>query len=140
MRSLGLAGSGKPKVRAGDMERALALITELGGDKKSREYLADLVAAEAEADKARTVAEAAAAEAKRRDATAREAEDRARSQRDALATETAEAERRLTAERTELARENVLAKELEEAVDAKLSDLTHREEAIRRAFIAYEGG
>lgn len=140
MTGIRLGGGAGPRVRPGDYERALALITELGGDKKTRAYLAELVAASAVNEKARTEAEAAVAEAKERDATAREAEASARSQREALAAETMTADSRLTAERAELATERDRLEDLARDLDAKVLDLRLRESAIQRAFAAYNEG
>ncbi len=139
MNSLGQAGSSKPRVRPGDYERALALITELGGDKKSRQYLADLVAASAAHEKARTVGEAATADASRRETAAMQAEDAARSQREALATETAKTSEELKRDRAENGRECQRLQELAKDLDAKVLDLRLRESAIQRAFAAYQG-
>ena len=87
---------------------------------------------------ARAGAEAAAAEAARREAAATAAEDAARAGREALAAETAEADKRLTAERGKLSRDRrKLTKWLKE-LDAQPGDLTIRQEALRRAFAAYE--
>ena len=137
---IGLAGSGKPKVRPGDYERALALIVEVGGDKSTRAYLSELAAAEATHDKARTEAEAAAALAKRREATAREAEAAARDQREALRAETITTEARLSAQRSELATERQRLGEWGKELDAKDSDMTLREASLKRAFDAYNEG
>ena len=139
MKSIGQAGSAMPRTKPGDYERALALIVEVGGDKSTKAYLTELVAASAVHDKARGEAEAAAAEAKRRDAVAREAEASARSQREALATETAETDRRLTADRAHLANERQRLEELATELEGKDSDMKMREAALRRAFDAYQG-
>ena len=105
MTGMGLVGSARPKARAGDFECALALMVEVGGDKQTRKYLEELVAAEATYVESRERATAATAEAERREAAALETEADARSQRTSLATETAETDRRLTAGRQELAAE-----------------------------------
>ena len=65
-----LVGNARPKVRAGDYERCMALIVEFGGDKKTKAYLEELVASSAINDKARDDADAMVAEARRRDALA----------------------------------------------------------------------
>ena len=134
MNNLGQAGSARPKVRPGDFERAWALIVETGGDKATKAYLKELVAASAVHDKAREDAEAAAVEAKGRDATARQAEDAARSQREALATETANA-------REELGRREVAVGGRETAVAAlELTQETLEADLSRRAQLLREAG
>lgn len=133
MKSLGQAGSAKPRVRPGDMERALALITELGGDKKSREYLADLVAAEAEADKARTVAEAAIVKAKQRESEAQAAEADAIRARQALADESAKARDELGKRETAVAERERVAGEVKHSQEARDKELQRREDHLRKA-------
>ena len=135
----GLSGSALPRHRPGDYERALALVAGLGNDKAVKAKLGELRDAEAANNVAKENAEVAVAEAKRREGLAREAETDARSQRTAFATETAESDRRLTAERQELAGERRRLGEWDEELERKDSELTTREDALRRAFRAYEG-
>ena len=140
MTALGMGGSAKPKPRPGDMERGYQFNVSVNGDLKTREYLKELVTAQAAHDKARVAAEAAEADAKDRDAGARQAEDNARSQRAALATATEEADKRIRAERAELATERQRLTELSDNLKVSAVDLTEREAALRRAFDAYNEG
>ena len=140
MMGVGKTGSGKPQPRPGDFERAWEVIVAAGGDKKTKEYLGELVAASAVHDKARTDAEAATAKASRRETAAMAAEASARSEREALDTQTTEADSRLNAERAEVARERDRLEDLGEGLEAKRLDLQLREAALRRAFSAYNEG
>ena len=140
MKTLGMASSGRPKVRPGGFDSALEVIVAVRGDEGTRDYLTELVAATAAHDLAREGYEFAKAEASRRETVALEAEATARSQREALATETAETDSRLSAERAELKTERERLEELGERLESKRLDLTHREEALHRAFAAYNEG
>ena len=133
----GLGGSARPKPKAGDYERALALITELGGDKHTKAYLSELVTATATYDAARTAAETAEQTAATREQLAHEAEMDAKSQRAALATETEQTDTRLrvTRIRQETEGERLLA--MANDLKAKRLELETREAALRRAFDAY---
>ena len=139
MKSLGQVGSGKPTVRAGGFDSALEVIVAVRGDEGTRDYLAELVAATAAHDQAREGYEFAKAEASRRETAAMDAEAEARSQREALAAETMTIDSRLSAERAELKTERQRLEELGERLESKRLDLTLREEALRRAFDAYQG-
>ena len=134
-----MGGSARPKVKAGDYERALALIAELGGDKVTRKYLEEIVAASAAHVEAREEAEAAGRIALRREEVAREAEADARSQREALATETTRSETRLSALRGELTRERERLEPWATELEEKQTDINLREGALKRAFHAYNG-
>ena len=140
MRGLGLASSGRPKVRPGGFDSALEVIVAVRGDESTREYLTELVAATAAHDKAREGYEFAKAEASRRETVAMDAEAEARSQREALAAETMTIDSRLSAERAELKTERERLEELGERLESKRLDLTLREAAIQRAFAAYNEG
>ena len=140
MKTLGMASSGRPKVRPGGFDSALEVIVAVRGDKATRSYLTELVDATAAHDKAREGYEFAKAEASRRETVALEAEATARSQREALATETAETASRLSAERAELKTERQRLGELGERLETKRLDLQLRESAIGRAFAAFTQG
>ena len=139
MKALGQSASGRPLAKSGDYERALALIVEIGGDKQTREYLNELVAASAAHDEAREAAELATAEAKKCDAGAREAEDRARSERETLTAETADIQRQLARQRAEIERDRQLNAERARELDLLAAQLTPREAALKRAFAGYTG-
>ena len=140
MKSLGQAGSARPKVHPGGFDSALEVIVAVRGDEGTRDYLTELVAATAAHDQAREGYEFAKAEASRRETVALEAEATARSQREALATETAETASRLSAERAELKTERQRLGELGERLETKRLDLQLRESAIGRAFAAFTQG
>ncbi len=130
----------RPKTRPGDYERALELVASLGGDLKTKKYLAEMQQATLVHDKARAESEAATAAAKLEVSAAREAEDRTRLEREALATETKETEGRLRSQRSELQVERLRLEEWDRALAAKELDFEPREAALRRAFDAYHGG
>ncbi len=136
MTGLGQPGRARPKTRPGDYERALALIVEVGGDKQTRAYLAELVDATAAHDQARDDAQATAAAATKRDQMAREAEADATRARQALADETAAARAELGQREVAVAdREHVAdTREVEQA--ARDKELARREDLLREAGVA----
>lgn len=139
MSGVGMGGSARPKARAGDFERAWEVIVAAGGDKQTRDYLKELVAAEATYVESRERATSATSEAERREGLAREAEADARSQRTCLATETEETDARFNAERQELAGERRRLGEWDEKLKVQDAGLKQREDALKTAFRAYEG-
>ena len=139
MSGMGLVGSARPKARAGDFERALALMVEVGGDKQTRKYLEELVAAEATYVESRERATAATAEAERREAAALEAEETARSDLAELAAHQAAYDTCTRNERATLEAERRRLDDLAKKLDDEGIDLNRREAALRTAFDAYQG-
>ena len=133
MKALGQAGSAKPRVRPGDFERAWSLIVAVDADKKKKTYLADLVAAEAAADKARSEAEGVTAKAKQRESEAQTAEADAIRARQALADETAKARDELGKRETDIAERERVAGEVEKSQEMRDADLKRREDHLRGA-------
>ena len=86
-----LKTGGMPRVKPGDYERALALMVELGGDKQTRAYLEELVAATKASEQASADATAAMDEATKRSKLASAAEADATVARQKLADDTAKA-------------------------------------------------
>ena len=80
MRGVGQTGMAMPRARAGDYEKALALMAATGADKDTKAYLTELRDATVRSEAAREAAETATAEAKRSEGLARGAEADARSQ------------------------------------------------------------
>ena len=134
-----MSGSARPKARAGDFERAWEVIVAAGGDKQTRDYLKELVAAEATYVESRERATAATAEAERREAAALETEETARSDLAELAAQQAAYDTRTRNERATLDAERRRLDELAKRLDDEGADLNRREAALRTAFDAYQG-
>ena len=140
MRTLGQAGSGKPRGKDSVMDMAHALIAVAVDPKGTKARLLTLEEATAESVGVRDEAAATVAEASKRETAAMAAEASARSQREALAAETLTIESRLSAERTELATERQRLSEWASELEGKDSDINLREGALRRAFDAFNEG
>ena len=136
MTGLGLGGSARPRTKPGDFERAWEVITSADGDKKTKAYLAELVAAQASHDAAREKAEAAAAEAARREIEAAKAEQDARSARAALSTATEAARNEVGRREVAVAERERLATEHEQSQDTRAEELAQREGHLREAGVA----
>ena len=139
MMGVGQTGSALPRAKAGDYDRALALVAGLGDDKAVKAKLTELRDASLAHDKAREEAEAAALEAKRRDAMAQDAEDGARSELAELAGHKAAFDAQTRNERATLDAERQRLDEIAKQYDAEGADLNQREAALKRAFDAYTG-
>ncbi len=133
MKSLGMTGSAPRKVKPGDFERALALMVEVGGDKGTKAYLAELVDAQAAHDKARADAEGAMAQAKQRESEAQKAEADATRARQAQVDETAKARDELGRREKAVSEREALAADVEAAQDVRDKELASREGHLREA-------
>ncbi len=133
MKSLGMTGSAPRKVKPGDFERALALMVEVGGDKGTKAYLAELVDAQAAHDKARADAEGAMAQAKQRESEAQKAEADATRARQAQVDETAKARDELGKREKAVVEREALAADVEAAQDVRDKELASREGHLREA-------
>ncbi len=133
MKSLGMTGSAPRKVKPGDFERALALMVEVGGDKGTKAYLAELVDAQAAHDKARADAEGAMAQAEQREIAAQAAERDATRARQAQIDETAKARDELGTRERAVAEREALAADVEAAQDTRDKELASREGHLREA-------
>ena len=136
MGGLGHPGRAMPKVRPGDHERALALISALNGDKETREYLKELVGAQAAHDKARDTAQAAESAAAKRESEAQAAEAAAVRARQALADETDKARTELGRRETAVTERERVITETEASQTARAEDLARREAHLREAGVA----
>lgn len=134
-----MGGSALPRTKAGDYERALALVAGLGNDKAVKAKLTELKDAQAAHDAAREKAEGAIAESKQREAAALEAEEDARSDLAELAALKAAHDTGIRNERATLDAERRRLGEWDEDLKAQDADLKQRESAIQRAFDAYTG-
>ena len=133
MKAVGQAGSWKPRVRPGDFERALALMVEVGGDKGTRTYLSELVAASAAQDKAREEAEAATAKAKQRESEAQAAEAKAARARQALADQSAAAQAALAKREAAVSKREASADSRDTALFTQKRDIDRRVKLLTEA-------
>ncbi len=131
MKSLGMAST-VPKARAGDFERALALLVALDSN-KTKGYLAELVEAAAAHDAAHTAAEAAAEKAKKRARAAQEAEAAATVSRQALADQSEKSKAEIGRRETAVVAREAMATEVEAAQDTRDKELAEREAHLRKA-------
>ena len=136
MKSVGQTGSSKPRTRPGDFERAWEVIVFAGGDLKTREYLKELVAAQAAYDKAGDDAQAAESAAAKREGEAQAAEAKAIRERQKLADETATATAALGKREKGVTERERLATEAEQSQTARDEDLARREGLLREAGVA----
>ena len=139
MTGLGMGGSALPRTKAGDYERALALVAGLGNDKAVKAKLIELRNAEAANNVARENAEGAIAESKQREAAALEAEEGARSDLAELVALKVAHDAGIRNERATLDAERRRLDEQATALDAEQADLSRREASIRAAFDVYTG-
>ncbi len=125
MQGIGNAGS-MPRVKPGDYERALAIVTALGGDRATKVYLKEVQAATAAQDHAAEASKEHLGLSQVREEAARKAEEKAIRERQALADESAKVSAELgRRERAIAAREEAVAG-FEETQATRARDLDHR--------------
>ena len=133
MKTLGMAGSAMPRAKAGDYDKALALLAATGADKGTKAYLTELRDATTAHDKAREDAEAAERKAADREKAAQAAEAEATRARQALADESAEAQAAHAKRETAVAERERLATECETSQEVRDRGLAQREDHLRKA-------
>ncbi len=109
------------------------MIVAAGGDTKTKAYLAELVKAQADHDKAQAAAEGAQVALKKREAAAQAAEGKATRARQALVDETAKARDELGKREAGVVARESLATEIEAAQSTRDKDLGRREDHLRKA-------
>ena len=125
MNSLGLAGSGKPRVRPGAYDEALALLAGLT-DSETKVRLDELRDATEAYNQARDIAEAATVGANERETEAVAAEAKVRSAQQTLSDETEKARDELGRRELAVAGRERAVSEVEETQDARDAELIKR--------------
>ena len=136
MKSLGQAGSGMPRTRTGDHDRALSLLAAMADPKATKKSLIELRDAQMAADEAREAAEATMAAATKRDTMAREAEADATRARQALADETEKARVERSQRESAIAEREKAQHSRDLVQESREQDLSHREKLLREAGVA----
>ncbi len=137
MKPLGQGGNARPKAKSGEFEHLMTLLDAASKPEKAKKILAELVEATAANEKLRAVAIAAIADAKDRDAAAREAEERARTELAAADTAKLELQADTARAQDKQEKEDQRLKEWNAKLEAFDSEISGREQAIRRAFDGY---
>ena len=133
MKSLGQAGSGMPRAKVGDYERALQLAATFGAKDVVKDGLQQLRDATAALDQARGASEATMAAATKRDTMAREAEADATRARQALADATAKARSELGQREKAVGDREHMVTEAEKSQGLRDTELQRREEHLKKA-------
>ncbi len=122
-----------PRAKAGDFDKALALVAGVADAKATKKYLAELQDSTLAHDASREAAATAAAESTKREEAAREAESAATVSRQRLADETANARVELGDREVAVGERERLAGERETAQEARHKELARREGLLRDA-------
>ena len=130
---LGFKPGVMPKTKAGDHERALALLASVADPKATKKSLIELRDATAAYDMAREAAEVAESNAAKRESAAQAAEADAIRARQLLADETAKAREELGKRETAVADRENLVTEAEKSQGLRDADLKRREEHLNAA-------
>ena len=133
MKSLGQAGSGMPRAKVGDYERALQLAATFGAKDVVKDGLKQLRDATAALDQARDDAQSTMAAATKREEAARTAETDATRARQALIDETAKARAELDQRETAVADRETMVTEAETSQGLRDKELQRREDHLREA-------
>ena len=133
MKTLGMAGSARPRAKPEDYDAVIALLTALHGDKETKKYAGELRDATLVYDKAREEAEAAERKAAERNKAASRAELDATVARQALADESAEAQVVLAKRETAVTEREQTAGEVEKSQVLRDKELARREAHLKQA-------
>ena len=130
---LGLKPGAMPRAKAGDFDKALALVAGVADAKATKKYLAELQDGTLAHDAAREAAEAAIAEAKRREGEAQAAEAEAIRARQKLADESAAAMVALDQREASVTDRENLVTEAEKSQELRDKELARREDHLKQA-------
>ncbi len=133
MMGVGKAGSARPRIKPGDMDRFMSWLEFMSVDKATKSYAKEVHEATLAHDAARKGCEMASAETKRIGEEALQAKEDATRARQALADETALARTEFGQRETAVAERERLATECETSQDARDKELTRREEHLKKA-------